>query len=186
MPLLYGPSSREACLPTQSPLPSCTPGPLLLVYRAKVTTRYYQTTMTPLDTRPNLPLLYGPSFGTSPPTRSPVPDCTGTCGRHHGHPPRTPNGQQLKPTCAADLPTCRSSTDQVTARPPQIGNHSTGSVTSPACRSRRTRPPTASSTDTEECWAPIEGSISQAIQSPNRRSSRAPKQATRKRSGQPA
>ena len=68
---------------------------------------------------------------------------TGTChGRH--------NGQQAKPTCAADLPTCRSSTDQVTARPPHIGNHSTGSVTSPACRSLRTRPPTASSTDPEE------------------------------------
>ena len=62
------------------------PGPLPLLYRAKVTTRYYQTTTTPLDTRPNLPLLYGPSFGTSPPTRSPVPDCTGTCGAS----PRTP------------------------------------------------------------------------------------------------
>ena len=126
------------------------PGPLPLLHRAKMTTWHHQATTTPLDTRPNLPLLYGPSFGTSPPTRSPVPDCTGTCGRHHGHPPRTPNGQQLKPTCAADLPTCRSSTDQVTASPPQIGNHPTGSVTSPACRSRRTRPPTASSTDPEE------------------------------------
>ena len=189
--------------PTRSPLHSCTLARGRHQAGPRSQTRYYHVITTQLGTRPNLPLLYGPSSGGPacrlrvhcPAAPGPAPAIvpgqgddtvlpnnndsarhspklaaplrtkfqgqpadsessarlyrhvrgvtTDTChGRH--------NGQQAKPTCAADLPTCRSSTDQVTARPPQIGNHSTGSVTSPACRSRRTRPPTASSTDTED------------------------------------
>ena len=48
--------------------------------QAKVTTHHYQVRMTRLDAHPDLPLLYGPSSGASPPTRSPTPGCTGTCG----------------------------------------------------------------------------------------------------------
>ena len=85
LPLLYGPS-LGACLPTQKSTANSTPGPPPLSDRAKVTTRYYRTITTLPDTRPDLPLLYGPSFRASPPTRSPVPGCTGTCGSS----PQTP------------------------------------------------------------------------------------------------
>ena len=42
------------------------PGPQPPSGRAKVATRYYQVTTTQLGTRPNLPLLYGPSSGGLP------------------------------------------------------------------------------------------------------------------------
>ena len=164
----------RACLPTQSPLPGCTrpatvngpgQGPNSVLPIDNDSARHSPKLAAPLRTKfQGQPADSEPSARLYRHVRGVTTDTL----------PRTLNGQQPMPTCAADLPTCRSSTDQVTARPPQIGNHPTGSVTSPACRSRRTRPPTASSTDTEECWAPTEGSISQAIQSPNRRSRRAP------------
>ena len=85
LPPPYRPSS-DASPPTRSPLPSCTRGPPPPSGRAKVATRHCQATTTQLGTRPDLPLLYGPSSGASLPTLSPVPGCTGTCGAS----PQTP------------------------------------------------------------------------------------------------
>ena len=149
LPPLYGPSSGSTCRlrvycpaapgPATANGPGQGPNPLLPIDNDS--TRHSPKLAAPLRTKFQGQLadsesgarLYRHVRGVT----------TDTCHERH-------NGQQAKPTCAADLPTCRSSTDQVTARPPHIGNHSTGSVTSPACRSRRTRPPTASSTDTED------------------------------------
>ena len=84
LPLLYGPSYGPTCrLRVHCP---AAPGPATANGPGQGPTRYYRLITTPLDTRLNLPLLYGPSSRASPPTRSPVPGCTGTCGAS----PQTP------------------------------------------------------------------------------------------------
>ena len=177
----YRPSSG-ASPPTRSPLPKLYLGPPPPSGQAKVATHHYQVRTTRLDTRPDLPLLYGPSLGRQPADSEPNARLyrhvraviTNSATRDNGQPPI--------PICIAALPDLpllngpsppQDRLRYVITRPDQ----SLPGPAAPVGPDLRPRVVLTRKSDGH----PIEGTISQDMQSPTTSSCRALRRATRRK-----